>query len=235
MATSAEYKMIEKSSWSRWEHFRHFCDEMPCAISLCDDIDITDLAEACREKGSSLYIALLYSVSYVVNLHEEFRMTAVDSPDSEYLLPAVWNRVDPVHNVFHPDSETYTSVFTIWDPDYRIFSQNCTEDMERAERLSVMSIPCGGNTFEASCIPWRHFTSVNVACDVYSMTPVIAWGKYALRGERAMLPLSIQINHAAADGFHLARFIGEVEETSEKLAEKINNGAADNVMRRKNG
>lgn len=221
MSAYGEYRLIDTEAWGRTEHFRHFYDEAPCAISLCDDIDVTELKKACHDCGHSFYTAMLYSVSRVINSHDEFRMTAVDSPETEFMMPAVWDAVNPVHNVFHEDSETYTSIFTLWDEDYRTFVRYAAEDIEKAKSLRVMSVPCGGNTFEASCVPWRHFTSVGVQCEAFGLSPVVAWGGFCETGGRIKMPLSIQIHHAAADGYHLARFLNETEKTAASLAEVI--------------
>lgn len=221
MSAYGEYRLIDTKSWHRYEHFRHFFDEAPCAISLCGDVDVTELRQACRKSGNSFYIAMLYVASSVVNSHEEFRLTAVDSPEFPLLMPAVWDSVNPVHNVFHEETETYTSIFTLWDKDYPTFVRYATEDISKAKNLRVMSVPCGGNTFEASCVPWRHFTSVGVQCETFGLSPVIAWGGFSEERGRTKMPLSIQIHHAAADGFHLARFLNEAEETAARLAGEI--------------
>lgn len=221
MSAYGEYRLIDKETWHRYEHFRHFYDEAPCVISLCDDIDVTELKNACHDTENSFYLAMLYAVSFVVNSHEEFRLTAVDSPEFPVIMPALWDAVNPVHNVFHEDTETYTSIFTLWDNDYETFVKYAQEDVAKAKNLRVMSIPCGNNTFEASCVPWRHFTQVGVQIEAFGLSPVIAWGGFKTDGERIKMPLSIQIHHAAADGYHLARFLNEVEEIATKLAKDM--------------
>ena len=217
----AEYKLINTEKWPRYEHFRKFYDEVSCAASLCDDIDVTELKNSCHDCGRSFYISMLYAVTAVVNAHDEFRLTAVDSPEYPALMPAVWDRVDPVHNVFHEDSETYTTIVTPWNEDYSTFCEYAEEDIARGRKLTIAAIPTGDNVFEVSCVPWRHFTSVGVGCDTYPLSPVVVWGRIIERDGRIMLPLSIQINHAAADGFHLARFINEVEEKARVLSDYI--------------
>lgn len=223
-----EITRLTPDTYPRWEHFRHFFDECACAVSLCDDIDVTELRRACHDTGTSFYIAMLWCVTKTVNAHDEFRMTTVETAEDPYPIPAVFDEISPAHNVFHEDSETYTTLFTPWKRDYECrdfgtFADNCAADMARAKRLRVMSIPCPENTFEASCVPWRHFTSVGVTCEAYPLTPIIAWGGFTEQNGRTKMPLSIQIHHAAADGFHLARFLNETEAAALELAETIYN------------
>lgn len=215
------YRLIDTASWSRYDTFRKFYDDVSCSISLCDDINVTHLKKACERAGQSFYIAMLYAVSRVVNAHEEFRLLAVDSPEYPAPMPAVWDRVDPVHNVFRESSGSYASIFTVWDDDFDIFSEHARDDIDRAKRMTANFVPAGPNVFEASCLPWRHFNSVSMECADYPLSPVIVWGGISERGGEMKMPLSVQISHASADGYHLARFINETEARAEELANLI--------------
>ena len=46
-------------------------------------------------------------------------------------------------------------------------------------------------------------------------------GKAEEIGGAVKIPLTMQISHAVADGFHIARFFKEVTETAEKLAAEL--------------
>ena len=218
-----EYTKIDLKTYARAEHFLHFMNDAPCTISLADDIDVTALREACRVCGQSFSRTFLYVVSYIVNSRDEFRMTACLSRGKFH--PAVWDVLHPVHNVFHEDTETYTSVCTRFDRDMSTFLKNAEEDTARAGHLRSMSIPAfGNNTFETSCLPWRHFTSVGISHPAESrpsLAPVIVWGGFRESAGRTYLPLSVTIHHAAADGFHLARFLNEAETLSSVIGGRL--------------
>ena len=125
------------------------------------------------------------------------------------------------HNVFHPETETFTNVFTPFSPDYETFYAACSEDIEAAKLRPGMSVPAPPNVFEASCVPWRTFNAAGVISEEYPMYPLVVWGRHRECGERIMMPVSVQINHAAADGFHLARFLSETEKRADDLARLI--------------
>ena len=44
------------------------------------------------------------------------------------------------------------------------------------------------------------------------LAPAITWGEYEMLHGRYMMPLTMNIHHAVADGFHLCRFFNEVQE-----------------------
>ncbi|MBQ7599846.1 MAG: hypothetical protein IJU57_04130 [Clostridia bacterium] len=218
----SDYRMMDTDSWLRYARFVHFTEDAPCAIWLTDDIDVTELVRKTKNRGIPFYPAMLYCVSKVINAHEEFKMTAIDSPLFPKPMPAVWNTVHPAHNVFRQDSETFVNIFTLFTPDPAEFIRNCSQDIEKAVTSAFGDVPGPSNTFEASCVPWRSFTSVGSVQEAYPLSPIVVWGRHReISDGRILMPLSVEINHACADGYHLARFISETEEAGLELSEII--------------
>ncbi len=69
------------------------------------------------------------------------------------------------------------------------------------------------NTFPLSCIPWVSFTGFHLS--VYHnagyLRPIFTLGKYFKQDGKMWLPLSAQVHHAVCDGYHLGRFLNEVQ------------------------
>ena len=63
------------------------------------------------------------------------------------------------------------------------------------------------------CIPEEY----NKGYDYY--LPIFTIGKYFEQGEKILLPLAIQVHHGVCDGFHLSRFINDLEEWLDKTDE----------------
>lgn len=65
------------------------------------------------------------------------------------------------------------------------------------------------NTYTLFCIPWVSFRSFSVHSyeNKRYYFPSIDAGKTYASGERLLLPLSITCHHAAADGYHVKRFL----------------------------
>jgi len=75
------------------------------------------------------------------------------------------------------------------------------------------------NFFDVSCLPWvkyRHF-DVHVFDEGKFLAPVVTWGKYELDRGKYIMPVTMNIHHAAADGFHLSRFFIEAQELMDSL------------------
>ena len=84
--------------------------------------------------------------------------------------------------------------------------------------FSLPNVPA--NIFDASCLPWFALTGAQIIVpnDEPYLAPILTWGQYKLENGQLLLPLSFQIHHAAADGFHISRFYKELAQKTQQLA-----------------
>ena len=88
-------------------------------------------------------------------------------------------------------------------------------DRERYKDLRAFDLTeHSENTFDVSCLPWVKYKSfdIHVFDEGKYLAPVVTWGKYETENGRIILPLSMNIHHAVADGWHLSRFFADVQE-----------------------
>ena len=88
-------------------------------------------------------------------------------------------------------------------------------DRERYKDLRAFDLTeHSENTFDVSCLPWVKYKSfdIHVFDEGKYLAPVVTWGKYETESGRIILPLSMNIHHAVADGWHLSRFFADVQE-----------------------
>lgn len=73
------------------------------------------------------------------------------------------------------------------------------------------------NWFDASFIPWFSYDSLNIELpDGYLFfAPIVNWGKYRQEDGRLMMPVSVRLNHAIADGYLVAKVFKLLEEKIE--------------------
>lgn len=74
--------------------------------------------------------------------------------------------------------------------------------------------PAPQNSFDVSSLPWTSFTGFTLAVQqgFDHLAPIITLGRYVERGGKVLLPVALQVHHAAADGFHASRLLGTVQE-----------------------
>ena len=202
-----EFERIQLDSWARREHFEHYHSQVPCTYSMTTKLDITALVEA----KVRLYPAMLYLLTRAVNRFPEFRMDF----DSEGKL-GVYGEMHPCYTIFHRDSETFSNLWTEYTEDYPAFCRAYERDLEQfGNNKSMMAKPnAPANTFPVSMIPWESFDGFNLNLEKgYGyLLPIFTMGRYSENNGRYLLPLSIQVNHAVCDGFHVCRFISALRE-----------------------
>lgn len=200
---------IDFDTWNRSGVFNHFIRDVKCVISLTADVDVTGLVAHCKQTGLRFFPCFMYAVAVIVNRHGEFRM-GYDS-DGDVVI---WDRVHPSYVDFHQEDESITHLVSRFTPGLERFYHTVVKDMEenKEKRAFAIQYNCP-NTFDVSCLPWIHYKSLDL--HVYDggtyLAPVITWGKYIPVNGRLIMPLSIQIHHAAADGYHIARFYRELD------------------------
>ncbi len=200
-----DYTIINRDTWERKEYFEHYISAVPCTYSLTTKLDITNV----REKGLKLYPVMLYCLTTVVNQHEPFRMALNDR--NELILYA---KMDPCYTVFHQDTKTFSNIWTSYASDYEAFYRRYEKDMEcygNIERfMAKPNVP--ENSFTVSMIPWTTFDGFNINVANYKyLVPIFTIGKYFDKNGRFYLPLSVQVHHAVCDGYHVCRFIDDLQ------------------------
>lgn len=185
-------------------------------MSLTVDINVAPLITYTKKNGLKFYPAMIWVVSKVINSHDEFKY----SWDTDGNLIR-WDSISPSYTVFNRDDECFSKFVTEYTDDIFEFYQRTVDDQRKyqEERAIIGNQP--QNFFDVSCLPWvkyKHF-DVHVFDEGKFLAPVVTWGKYEVQNGNALMPLTMNIHHAVADGFHLSRFFNEVQEIIDLYAE----------------
>ena len=213
------YKVIDKETYYRKGVFRHFSEDCKCSVSITSRVDVTRLAEVSKKTGTKFYINFLYLLTKVLNSRDDYRMAYLWQ--SEEII--CYDVINPTQYVFHEDTETCTPVYSNYDPDYKTFYDNALADIEKAKQTREYGLDPANhpNWFDASFISWLSYDSLNVELpDGYLyFQPIINWGKYREENGRLMMPLTVRMNHAIADGYLVAKVYKLLDEEIAKFAD----------------
>lgn len=203
------YTAIDLKEWSRGKLFQFYIDKMRLVMSLTVDIDITNLKAYSKKTGINFYPLMMWVVSKVINSHDEFKY----GWDEDGAL-IKWDYVSPSYAVFHKEDENFTKIVTEYSDDLSEFCGRVAADRERYENERAFLDNQPPNFFDVSCLPWVKYNSfdIHVFDEGKFLAPVVTWGKYEQENGKLMMPLTMNIHHAVADGFHLSRFFNEVQE-----------------------
>lgn len=201
------FQKIDGDNWIRKEYFEHYYESIPCTYSMSVKLDITKI----KEKKLKLYPAMLYYLTTVVNRHSEFRTAFNDKGEL-----GVYDEMIPSYTVFNKDTETFTNLWTEYSSNLDEFCVNYENDIKEYGNKEGMigkpDIPV--NNFTVSMIPWTTFEgfNLNLQKGYDYLVPIFTMGKYYEEKQKNILPLAIQVHHAVCDGFHVCRFINELQE-----------------------
>ena len=198
------YKVIDKDKYYRKGAYRRFTEDCKCSVSMTARVDVTELVKYSKETNTKFYINFLFILSKVLNSRDDYKMDYRYNTD-ELIC---YDVIHPTHYVFHEDTETCTPVYSEYSEDYETFYKNALNDTEKAKEtrefgLDDMNHP---NWFDASYISWLSYDSLNVELpDGYLyFAPIVNWGKYREENGRLVMPVTVRLNHAVADGFLVA-------------------------------
>lgn len=201
------FEKIDRTTWDREEYFQHYFSHVPCTYSITVKLDITVL----KDRQQKLYPTMLYYLTTVVNRHPEFR-TALNEQGEL----GIYRQMLPSYTVFHKDTETFSEIWTEYSDDYEVFCQAYEADIQRygAQKGLIGKPDAPKNIFTVSMIPWTTFDgfNLNLQRGYDYLIPIFTMGKYYHENGRTLLPLAIQVHHAVCDGFHVCRFINELQE-----------------------
>lgn len=199
------YRKIDMDKYYRKGVFRHFSEDCKCSVSMTNRIDVTDLYNYSKKTNTKFYINFLYILSKVLNSREDYKMSYLY--ETNELI--VYDKINPTQYIFHEDTETCTPVYTEYFSDYKTFYKKCAEDIERAKQTREYGLDSVNhpNWFDASYISWLSYDSLNIELpDGYLyFAPIINWGKYRKENDRLMMPVSVRMNHAVADGYLVSK------------------------------
>lgn len=205
------FKIINKETWDRKEYFEHYFSEVPCTYSMTVKLDITKI----KNSNKKIYPTMLYFITKIVNNHSEFR-TAFNM-NGEL---GIFDEMIPCYTVFNQDTETFTNIWTDYSDDYDAFCKSYEKDIELFSSVKGMiakpNIP--PNHFPVSMIPWTTFEGFNLNLQKGSnyLFPIFTMGKYSEINGQYLMPLAIQVHHAVCDGFHISRFVNELQKLIEE-------------------
>lgn len=210
MTTTPAPTPIDLGTWPRREHFEHYRDTVPCRYELTVQVDVSAFVAELRRTGRRTYASQIWALATAVNRHREFRMTLL--PDRS---PAAWDVVHPAFTVFNPERETFCAVFVPYDEDFGAFHDAAVDALATYRSATTMfpQQPRPANLFDVSTMPWASFSgfSLQVHEGWDHLLPIVTMGGHHDDGGRTLLPLSVQVHHAAADGFHTTRLLRDVE------------------------
>jgi chloramphenicol O-acetyltransferase type A len=201
-------RQIHIETWGRKEHFNLYKGFTNPHLNLTANIDLTAYFPFVKQMNLTINIALIYVLSRTANEIPEFRQRIRDDIVIE-------------HGTVHPSTTIMTSnnLFSFctfdYDSDFKVFSKSAAEMIAFVKKNRTLEDEPGrDDMLFMTAIPWVSFTNIlhPVNLDPPDSFPRIAWGKITEKGERLVMPLSLQAHHGLVDGVHMGRYYEMVQD-----------------------
>lgn len=200
---------FDTSKWNRINHFKFYRDFSDPCFNLCCQVDVTAAVKYAKQHKLSLFLLLLYLSNKATNKIQAFKLRL--SPDNQVGIidninaSATLLKADDSFNFCHfqhyPDLETF-------------LTQAQIKRQQAMQQPALIDVSDAKNQVYYSVIPWLEFTSFKHATTTgFTDIPKIVFGKINRRGldsehsAPSMMPVSVELHHALADGIDIAKYI----------------------------
>ncbi|THB72157.1 MAG: hypothetical protein D6B25_17375 [Desulfobulbaceae bacterium] len=201
-------RIINQDNWPRKCAFQFFHQYETPQFNICADLVITDTYRLLQEAGIHKFTAFLWLVCKAANSVEEirYRLSGDQVLSYEVVHPSfTWLKED----------KTLTFCLAHYNDEISQFFANVRESVNQTEPdLVTADDQTPADVLYISCLPWINFRSIShpIKNDDSGAIPRITWGKFCQSGTDWNMPVSLQMHHGLADGYHAGLFFERLQE-----------------------
>jgi chloramphenicol O-acetyltransferase type A len=200
-------QQIDLANWPRKDHFNFFNQFEEPFFGVCVEIDCTIAYDKCKKEGHGFFLYYLHQCLAAANANQSFRLRIEDGLIYQYdevHASAVINRAD----------HTFGFSYIDYHPNFENFKLIAEKEINRVQNSTGL-VPAGSgdNVIHISAMPWLKFTSLSHArsFSFKDSCPKISFGKMTDIEGKKLMPVSIHVNHALMDGYHVSLFVNEFQ------------------------
>ncbi len=201
-------KKIEIESWYRKDQYNFFLDYDNPFFNICSEVDATKLYKFAKEHNLSFFISMLYAVVKAANETEEFRYRIMDES------VVIYDTIHTGSTILNEDN-SFSFCYFAYSESFEEFYENAENVLKRNRENKPVLEPRANESdlLHVSVLPLTTFSSISHPRKFRGgdSVPKIVLGKYHMvHGERK-LPISIEVHHSLMDGFHLAKYLTNLQ------------------------
>jgi chloramphenicol O-acetyltransferase type A len=200
-------KQFDLENWSRKEHFNFFNSFEEPFFGVTVDIDCTIAYQKCKKEGLGFFLYYLHQSLAAANSVENFRLRIEDN--QIYLYDKV-NASAVINRANNSFGFSYIDYFSDFD-EFQSAAKLEIENVKKSNGLNLNGN--NANVIHISAMPFLKFTSLSHArsFSFKDSCPKFSFGKMTDENGKKTMPISIHVNHALADGYHVGLFVDEFQ------------------------
>ena len=201
-------RKLDIQTWNRRQHFAFFNTFQDPFFAVAAPMDVTKAYDFAKASGNSFFAVYLHDCMKAINAVEAFRYRIEN--DTEVVVHEV---IHASATILRPD-KTFGFSFIDYDANFEVFAQNVAQEKERILHSDDLFPP--KNTEDcvfASALPWVHFTGHKEPFHgKKESVPRLAFSKMEVVDGKKMMTVSVSVNHALMDGYHVGQFTEKFQE-----------------------
>ncbi len=213
---------VDINNWKRklaYETFSNFSDPY---TGIVTKIDVTNLLNFCKQNKFSFYSCMTYFVLKSMNEIDAFSYGYGKEEEKEFVYK--YDTLAVTATVINGDNELNFTRYVEYNEDISIFLMEFSKAKDDASN-NVQYYKISGlenmNKISITCIPWITFSNFKDAVNFNERNskPKICWGRYYLEGDKYLMDVSLLVNHAFQDGYHMGLFFNNLQQNIYELKE----------------
>lgn len=203
MKTRYSKTQFETKGWEREEHFHFFRSFTQPFFNVHTEVDITKLYHYAKWEDISVFLAYLHAATEGVRATENFLLRLEGNEVVKY------DAVD-ISTTVLKDNKTVSFVHLPHHPCLHTFCQSASEIIAEVKKSNKLFYGYNGpDLIHATTLPWFKFNGMEHADsgDPNDAIPKLAFGRLEFRDKQVILPISVRVHHALADGYHIQLFL----------------------------
>lgn len=205
-------RYLDIENWNRKKHFEHFSKLQDPYFAVVADVDVTKAFQYAKEKKISFFALYLHACIKAINAVENLRYRI----EGDKVV---------IHDVIHAsatiprEDTTFGFSFIHYSEDFEEFNSNLEKEKERIVNSTDLFPPVNTeDCIYCSALPWIQFSSHKEPVSGFKESvPKLAFAKFSEKEGRLMMPVSIAVNHALADGYHVGEFFKHYQTELDKI------------------
>lgn len=194
-------KYLDINTWNRKQHFEHFGKLSDPYFGVVVDVDVTNAYEYSKQTEMSFFVLYLHACMKAINSIENFKYRIQDDKIV-------------IHDVIHASATipradtTFGFSFIHYSEDIHVFYENYQKEKDRILNSTDLFPPINSeDCIYCSALPWFTFSGhKEPVSGRMESVPKVAFGKFSKKEGKLLMPVSVIVNHALVDGYHVGEF-----------------------------
>ncbi|KJD36189.1 chloramphenicol acetyltransferase [Tamlana sedimentorum] len=194
-------EIIDTNTWERKQVFEHFSSFIDPYFGLTIPFNVTKAYHYAKNNEVSFFVKYYHDCLKAINLVENLKYRIVDHKVVKYQV---------IHGstTIMRENKTYGFSFIKFNEDLNSFIKNFEAEKQRINQSNDLFPPTNSlDCIHSSAIPWINFTGEKQPVSGKpDSVPKFAFGKAQNVNGEHIMNVSIHVNHALVDGYHVGLF-----------------------------